>query len=464
MCAIMVAIWLPDLPGYPDGDKAMADERKRIGLREVRALEPDSTAWDAIVPGFCARRRASETVFYGLKYRTRDGRQRWHTIGRHGAPWTPDQARDEARRLMREIAAGGDPSGDKQQGRDAATVSELCDAYLEDAEAGRLLTRRGGTKKASTILTDRSRITAHIKPILGAMKVPTVTREDVEAFMHAVAEGTTKARKATGNKGGLSNIRGGKGASSRTVGLLGAIFTYAVRKRMRPDNPVQGVVRHADGRRERRLSDAEYAALAAGLAAAALPRLRATPRKAGAAEPAGMWPAALAAARFLTLTGWRSGEALTLQWGHVDLDRRTARLPNTKTGLSIRPLSQAACDVMRSLTRGKAETLVFPPNRGENTMAGFPAMFARIVKAGGLPPDVTPHVLRHSFASLAGDLGYSEPTIAALVGHQGRSITSRYVHAADAVLLAAADAVAGRVLELMGEAPPGVVVPMRAAG
>jgi integrase len=63
---------------------------------------------------------------------------------------------------------------------------------------------------------------------------------------------------------------------------------------------------------------------------------------------------------------------------------------------------------------------------------------------------VTPHTLRHSFASLAGDLGYSEPTIAVLVGHKKQTITSRYIHSADAVLLAAADAVADRTLELMG--------------
>ncbi len=59
--------------------------------------------------------------------------------------------------------------------------------------------------------------------------------------------------------------------------------------------------------------------------------------------------------------------------------------------------------------------------------------------------------MRHSFASLAGDLGYSEPTIAALVGHKSFTITSRYVHTADAVLLAAADAVADRTAELMGD-------------
>jgi hypothetical protein len=64
-------------------------------------------------------------------------------------------------------------------------------------------------------------------------------------------------------------------------------------------------------------------------------------------------------------------------------------------------------------------------------------------------------VLRHSFASLAHDLGYSEPTIAAIVGHKGHTITSRYVHGTDAVLLAAADAVADRTTALMTVAAGG---------
>ena len=79
---------------------------------------------------------------------------------------------------------------------------------------------------------------------------------------------------------------------------------------------------------------------------------------------------------------------------------------------------------------------------------------------GGLPADVTPHILRHSFASLAADLGHSEPTIAALIGHKGRSVTSRYIHSADAALLAAADAVAEKTTELMG----GAVRPPRQTG
>jgi len=82
-------------------------------------------------------------------------------------------------------------------------------------------------------------------------------------------------------------------------------------------------------------------------------------------------------------------------------------------------------------------------------MTGFKKFMARMVKLGELPPDVTAHVLRHSFASVAADLDMTEITIAALIGHRGRSVTSRYVHSADAVLLAAADRVAGEIARRM---------------
>jgi integrase len=411
-------------------------EKKRIGLREVRAIGAGEIIWDGAVTGFHARRQRGAAITYAVFYRTKEGRQRWHKIGRHGAPWTPEKAREEAIRILGSVADGTDPAAEKSLARNAKTVAELCDLYLADVEAGRLLTRRKVAKKPSTIATDRGRIERHIKPQLGRMAVAAVDRSDIERFLHAVAEGETASRVKT-KKRGLARVQGGKGTASRTVGLLGAIFTYAVRHRMRPDNPVHGVVRFADGRRERRLSDDEYAALGAAL------------RRSGAGR---IWPAAIAVASFLALTGWRSGEALALRWSDVDLARRTVRLADTKTGLSIRPLSNAACDVLRSLPRIGTGELVFPATRGDGRMSGFPKLWARIAKLGELPGDITPHVLRHSFASLAADLGYSEPTIAALVGHKGHTVTSRYVHSADAVLLAAADAVANRTAELMGEA------------
>jgi integrase len=279
--------------------------------------------------------------------------------------------------------------------------------------------------------------------------------------MHDVAEGETAGRVKLAKKRALSNVRGGKGAASRTLGLLGAIFAYAERMGMISENPVRGVIRYADGKRERRLSDAEYAALGKGLAEAAEPPPL---RKDGKPSRARIWPDALEAARFLAFTGWRSGEALGLRWRDVDLATRTARLTDTKTGASVRPLSRAACDVLRGLDRGRPEALVFRASRGTGRMTGFPGIFERIAKASGLPTDVTPHVLRHSFASLANDLGYTEATVGMLVGHKGHGTTRGYMHGADSVLLAAADRIADRTAELMGDAKTSVVVPLRAAG
>ncbi len=207
--------------------------------------------------GFGARRQRSNAVAYVLLYRTTEGRQRWYTIGRHGSPWTPETARSEARRLLGLVAAGADPATVKHAKRKAATVAELCDLYLSDAEAGRFLTRRKAPKKSSTLALDRGRIERHIKPLLGQHKVSAVTREDVETFMHAVASGKTAGNTKT-RKRGLARVRGGKAAASRAVGLLGGIFTYAVRHRMRTDNPVHGVARFADEKRERRLDDEEF--------------------------------------------------------------------------------------------------------------------------------------------------------------------------------------------------------------
>jgi integrase len=407
-----------------------------ITLNTIAGLRQRSTVWDqgkGSVPGFGARRQKGAAVSYVLKYRTANGRQRWHTIGRHGGPWTPDMARAEARCILGEVTKGNDPAGQKQEARKAETVAELCDAYLEASEAGRVLTRRKAAKKASTLATDKGRVARHIKPLLGRLKVASVNRADIEHFRDAVAEGATRARIKTG-KHGLARVTGGRGTATRTMALLGSIFTYAVKRGLRANNPAHGVERQAYGTRNRRLSEAEYGALAAALLA----------------MPETTWPIAVAAARFLAVTGWRRGEVLALKWSEVDLVSRTARLFDTKTGASLRPLPLSACDVLRKLPR--LGELVFPSSIGtDKQMRGFHKVWLRIAAKAEIPSDVTPHVLRHSFASTAADLGFSELTIAALLGHRKASVTSKYAHHADAVLLQAADAVAGRIAELMGE-------------
>jgi integrase len=392
--------------------------RKRIGVREVRSLEPHSVLWDSTVIGFGVRRQYSDAAIFFLKYRTQAGRQRWYKIGRFGSPWSPDDARDEARRLLGDIARGGDPAAFRTDARrGSTTVAQLCDAYLDAAKAGRLM------KKASTVLTDESRIKKHIMPRLGSLPVTAVGRDDIEGFLHGVA------------------ANGGKGTATRTTNLLGAIFSFAITQGLRSDNPAKGVKRFADGKRDRRFSDDEYKRLGAALTKAVGERI---------------WPPAIMAVRFIALTGWRSGEALALRWGEVDLPRRTATLSDTKTGRSMRPLSTVACDILAGISR--SSDLVFQPSPGSFDGQWFKTRWNQIFRLGDLPSDLGMHVLRHSFASLAADIGLSEPTIAALIGHKGRTITSRYVHSADAVLLAAADSVANRTADLMGERIAGATV------
>ena len=77
----------------------------------------------------------------------------------------------------------------------------------------------------------------------------------------------------------------------------------------------------------------------------------------------------------------------------------------------------------------------------------------RIAKLGDLPADIAPDVLRHSFAVLPPIWATTRPTIAFLLSHNTHSITRRYVHFVDAVLLGAADPVANAPMKLMAEKP-----------
>lgn len=146
---------------------------------------------------------------------------------------------------------------------------------------------------------------------------------------------------------------------------------------------------------------------------------------------------------------------LGLKWSEVELVRRTAHLGDTKTGASLRPLSEEACRILRD--RGRAGTYVFKAPGGDKPMSGFARIWDKVIRISKLPRDVTPHVLRHSLASVAADLQYGDATIAAFLGHKGHSITRRYIHSADAVLLDAADKVAAEIIKRIGGSAPTVL-------
>jgi integrase len=97
---------------------------------------------------------------------------------------------------------------------------------------------------------------------------------------------------------------------------------------------------------------------------------------------------------------------------------------------------------------------VFPAKRGDGHLIGLPRVLGRLCARAGLK-DVTVHTLRHSFAAAAAELGFSELTIAGLLGHSVPGVTARYAHVPDSALVAAADRVSARIgatLDGRGEA------------
>src|SRR5215471_14248515 len=96
----------------------------------------------------------------------------------------------------------------------------------------------------------------------------------------------------------------------------------------------------------------------------------------------------------------------------------------------------------------KARTYVFPGQGDDNAFGSFPNHWEKILRNTTLA-DITPHVLRYSFASIANDLRFTEVKIAALVGHAKGSVASKYIHTLDTALIMAADTISGYIHGLL---------------
>jgi integrase len=226
---------------------------------------------------------------------------------------------------------------------------------------------------------------------------------------------------------GRAVVTGGAGTAARVVELLGGIYSWAEKRELVPvPNPAHGIETARGEAKDRVLSGDELRALGEALDA-----------------NQGKWPMPAAAVRLIALTGLRREEACALRWSEIDFPGSCLRLEATKTGRSTRPIGKAARDLLRSLPRLSDEWIF--PNRGSTGRAELKASIAKLYDMSGLK-NARSHDLRRTFGSIAADEGYSDATIAELLGHSRRGVTQRhYIRRLDAALVAAADRVSARI-------------------
>ena len=166
-----------------------------------------------------------------------------------------------------------------------------------------------------------------------------------------------------------------RGSAARTVSLLSVMFSYAVKRKLRPDNPCKGLEMPAEVKRNRRLSDAEYAQL-------------------GMALKGGMTSDIFL---LLAVTGFRSSEAEKLSWSECDFESvNIVTLGDSKTGPLASPTQRCRHrDHQDAKRRTSAHTCLITDHG--KPIANLRSHWLRLK----MLRDITPHVLRHSFATLS---------------------------------------------------------------
>jgi integrase len=385
----------------------MGDQMK-LTDKAVRALPAPTKgnviAYDATVKGFGARVTAGGSRAFVLNYRRRsDGTERRYTIGAF-PDWSVVAAREEAKRLKRDIDLGADPVGEHNAARAAPTVNDLADRF-EAEHLPRL--------RPSSARDYKSVLTCHVRPALGRRKVAAVAFADVDTLHRDVTK------------------RSGLYRANRVIAIASKMFALAIRWGMRTNNPCKGIERNTEQQRRRYLSGAETERLFKALAAY---------RDQDAADYF----------RLLLLTGARAGETLAMRWQDVDVEAGTWTKPasTTKTKLNHSvPLSAPARQLLAA--RSRTSEWVFPGRSGQHRSAGIKYSWARICEAAKIS-GLRVHDLRHSFASQLASAGIGLHVIGGLLGHSEPKTTFRYAHLVDDALRAATERAGAAFAASMG--------------
>ncbi|MGE0733728.1 MAG: tyrosine-type recombinase/integrase [Alphaproteobacteria bacterium] len=386
----------------------------KITKRTVDAAKPQARElflWDTDVAGFGLRVRPSGHKTYLIQYRIggRNTTPQRMAIGNHGT-LTAAQARARAKELLGLKATGKDPVGERRKARQASTIADLADRYLTDHAEKH--------KAAASVKSDRVLIENVIKPRIGKIHVPAISRADVARMHH--------------------QMRATPYHANRALAVVSKMLNLAEAWGLRPDwsNPCRHVKRYQESKRERFFSSDELQAIGAAIAKA----------EADNTEQ----PACLLALRLLALTGMRASEPLSLKWSDVDLQRQVAFLRTSKTGARKVALGAAAVALLDAIPeRDRGDYVVPALTRGQPLpYATLDGAWRRIRKAAGIP-DARMHDFRHTVGTHGGQLAPNAFMVQHLLGHTTIAMTSRYVERDADPLNALADQVSNRIAGAM---------------
>jgi hypothetical protein len=240
--------------------------------------------WDEEVRGLGLRLYPSGRKSFIFRYTSRSKKKKTITIGPFG-PFTLHKAREIAQHMRVDVAQGHDPLAAKLADRDALTVAELADRYLEEhAEI---------KKKPKSVKMDRANLKHHILPHMGAKKLFEASRDDVSSLHH--------------------KMRATPYQANRVLALLSKMFNLAEKWGVRPDasNPCRHVEKFTEKKADRYLSREEFARLADVLRQAEQTKTEFT--------------SVITAIRLLIFTGARLNEILTVEWEQVDFEHSCLR-------------------------------------------------------------------------------------------------------------------------------------------
>lgn len=242
----------------------------------------------------------------------------------------------------------------------------------------------------------------------------------------------------------LAEVTGG--TVNREIDVLSTVLNHARREwNIHVENPIPYIKRPEKARsRDRRLSPEEERYLLAALTGGQ--------RQAdGTFTKGARNPWLLPLVRLALETAMRRGELLSLRWENVDLERRTAHLPDTKNGdARTVPLSTKAVGILKELSfrpdssRGDPVERVTGPVFATTAMA-FRRGFTRAVerareeyiadcKEAGTKPtpgflcDVHFHDTRHEAASRLAEKLSNVLELSAVTGHRDLRMLKRYYH------------------------------------